>query len=850
MKVQLEEESAIMIPKRILLVDDDLLGSSLTRDVLKSDGYDVAAVISGEKALARLEAEPAPDLVLMDIDLGPGRMDGTEAARRIMERADIPVVFLSAHSDAETITRARAAAKYGFVHKVPGNEMFLLATVEMALHLHETEARHRRDAESLRTFVEAIPEPAFLMQADGVLLMANAAFLGRFGRTAEEALGQDAFAWLPPDVAARRRARFDEAIASAAIVTYEDERDGRRLRNILYPIPGPSGQPDRVAVIGLDITEAHRRQEALSESEHLYRTLTEMLPDAVIKAGLDGGIQFANRAAAELHGFDDPAAMKGLSVFQLVAPGARPATDDRMRAGIEREGFVRTERTTLARRNGETFPAELGVFLIRNGEGRPESLIAVARDIEDRVRAEAELKKSRETLLEAQRVGGIGHWDFDPAAAAVEWSEETYRIFGLDPAGGIDQQRLLDAIHPEDRADFDGGGVEGRPRRADFRIIRPDGEVRFIHEEARAVHDDAGRLVRLHGTVQDVSDRKRVELRLRESESRIASLMANIPGLIYRCRNDRDWTMEFLSDGCLDLTGYEPAELLGQAAITYNDVILPEDRERVWTEVQAGLDAKRDFRTVYRIRKKSGEVRWVSERGRGLFGPDGGSTALEGIILDVTDRRLADERIEKGSQEKSILLKELQHRVKNNLAVISSLLNLESERLHDPRDREIFRMMRNRIRSMALIYERLYRSDDVRAVDARAYLEGLAKQLFESNQVRPGQVRLGLRFESFPLDLRKAVSCGLIFTELIANAMKHAFPGGRKGNLEVSAVRNGDGFVLAVRDDGVGFEAAAAGRESDGFGLKLVRSQADQMDGKLKIESNPGALFEIEVPII
>jgi PAS domain S-box-containing protein len=838
-----------MTPKRILLVDDDLLGSSITRDVLKSEGYDVSAVISGDKALAVLEAEARPDLILMDIDLGPGRMDGTEAARLIIARADVPIVFLSAHSDKETIAGARAVAKYGFVHKVPGNEMFLLATVEMALQLHEAETKQRRDAEALRSFVEAIPEPAFLMRTDGALLMANAAFLRNFGRTTEEAIGGNAFDWLSPDTAARRRAKFDEAIAAGSMVTYEDERDGRRFRNILYPIVGAGAAPDRVAVIGMDITEASRREDALRRSEALYRTLTELLPESVVMAGMDGSIRFANPNAAALHGFADAAAMLGTRLFEFVAPEARPATDMRFASELDAKGGFRGLETTLIGRDGRRFAAEVSAVLVPDEKGQPEGFLTVARDISERKRTEDEIKRHREDLLEAQRVCGIGHWISDPTSNALEWSEEVFRIFGIDPAAGIDRARFLAAIHPEDRALFEAEIAGEKPYRTDYRILTPAGDIRFVHNEFRKVLDDQGRPVRLHGTIQDITERMLMEQSLRESQRRLATLMANVPGLIYRCRNDADWSMEFLSDGCLELTGYEPVELLGNAAISFNEVIEPEDRDRVRREIGASLQAGQGFRIVFRIRRKDGEIRWVAERGRGAAGPGGEIGSLEGIFLDITELRKAEEVIEKGLQEKSVLLKELQHRVKNNLTVISSLLNLESERLHDPRDREIFRMMRNRIRSMALIYERLYRSDDVRSVDARGYLEGLSKQLFESNLVRPGQVRLHLHFDSFPLDLRKAVSSGLIFTELIANSLKHAFPGGRKGNLEISAVAKGAGFVLSVRDDGVGFNPDPAEREGDGFGLKLVRSQVDQMGGVLKIESGTGALFEIDVPV-
>ncbi|MDD8027162.1 MAG: PAS domain S-box protein [Acidobacteriota bacterium] len=582
-----------MNKKRILLVDDDLLAASAVRDVLKPEGCEVRIALSGEKALAGFEAAAPFDLVLLDLDLGPGRMDGMEAARRIRDLADIPIVFLSDHPGPDAAACVRADYRFGFVAKTPGWEAFLPAAVASALERHDIEAKNRRDMDTLRAFVEAFPEPAFLVRADGVLLMANKAFLNESGRPAEEAEGRDAFAGFPADAADRGRAKIREALAAgSALTAYEEERGERRYRFLIFPAPAPLDGPDRAAVIRLDITEAHRRAEDLRRAEEFYRTLAECLPEAVIGSGPDGAVRFANRAAAELLGFEHPSEISGTPLWDLVSMEARPETEGFVRAGLGRGDAVVRRETTMVRRAGTPFAAEIAAAL--RLEGSSGAFVLTARDITEPQKAEA-------------------------LAAA-------------------------------------------------------------------------------------------------------------------------------------------------------------------------------------------------------------------------------------GLQEKTALLKDIRQRIKSNLAAISSLLNLESERLHDSRDREFFRMMKNRVRSMALIYERFYRPEDVHGIDARACFEILVRQVFDSYSPRAGQIRLRMRLESFPLDLKSSIAFGLIVTELVSNSIKHAFPGGRKGTLEIQAEKRGEDFFLAVRDDGIGFDIKALGREADGFGLKLVRSQVEQMKGVLKIETENGTLIEIEVP--
>jgi PAS domain S-box-containing protein len=170
-----------------------------------------------------------------------------------------------------------------------------------------------------------------------------------------------------------------------------------------------------------------------------------------------------------------------------------------------------------------------------------------------------------------------------------------------------------------------------------------DGTLRNIDVSVKPVKDGAGRVVFLIPEGRDITEVKQKTDALRENERRLSSLMENLFGMVFRCKNDKDWTMEFLSAGCSELTGYGPEDILHNNKVSYNDLIHPEDQQRVWDEIQAALSRKEHYILEYRIRTASGKEKWVWEQGSGVFSQDGEVLALEGFISDSTDRKQADE---------------------------------------------------------------------------------------------------------------------------------------------------------------------------------------------------------------
>ncbi len=217
------------------------------------------------------------------------------------------------------------------------------------------------------------------------------------------------------------------------------------------------------------------------------------------------------------------------------------------------------------------------------------------------------------------------------------------------------------------------------------------------------------------------------------------------------------------------------------------------------------------------------------------------------IVRDITERRRAEEMIQASLREKEALLKEIHHRVKNNLQVTSSLLRLQAAAITDPGAREIFQESENRIRSMALVHEKLYQSSDLSRIDLADYLRSLAELLYRSSAITPEKVGIEVTGGDIYLETDDAIPCGLIVNELLSNALKHAFPERRAGRIEIHLVQRDDVRIfLSVRDDGVGlpdgFRIEAAGT----LGLQLVQGLVKQLDGTIDVRrGSRGTEFDV-----
>lgn len=211
------------------------------------------------------------------------------------------------------------------------------------------------------------------------------------------------------------------------------------------------------------------------------------------------------------------------------------------------------------------------------------------------------------------------------------------------------------------------------------------------------------------------------------------------------------------------------------------------------------------------------------------------------ILRDVTQRVAAEEKIRTSLREKEALLKEIHHRVKNNLQVVSSLLGLQSRVVNDEQTRKMFQESQNRIHSMALLHEGLYQSNSLSRVDFPEYIRQLASHLFHSYGVAAGRINLRTDLDALYLNMDAAVPCGLIINELVSNSLKYAFPEGREGEIRIELREHMEGMArLVVADNGVGLKSDIDWVTARSLGLRLVRTLADQLEAKIEIDSRSG----------
>ncbi|UBF26478.1 PAS domain S-box protein [Kovacikia minuta CCNUW1] len=306
-----------------------------------------------------------------------------------------------------------------------------------------------------------------------------------------------------------------------------------------------------------------------------------------------------------------------------------------------------------------------------------------------------------------------------------------------------------------------------------------------------------------------------------------------------------DGTIVYANPKFEQMFGYNPGELVGRnvSVVNYQDEqIDPHEVARLlMQEILTRGEATYEILNV----NKDGTPFWCRAT-TSLFGHPEYGNVLVGVHQDITERKQVEEKIQASLTEKEVLLKEIHHRVKNNLGIVSGLLQMQLRRTQDTQAAAILRDSQNRIASIALVHEKLYRSEDLANVDFAQYIADLTAYLFGSYNIRANQIRLYTQITEVGLDIERAVPFGLIINELISNALKHAFPGDRPGEIEVRLVQDTpDTLTLLVRDNGVGLPPDFDIQHTKTLGMSLIQGLAKQLRGAITIHSHLGTEFKI-----
>jgi len=292
------------------------------------------------------------------------------------------------------------------------------------------------------------------------------------------------------------------------------------------------------------------------------------------------------------------------------------------------------------------------------------------------------------------------------------------------------------------------------------------------------------------------------------------------------------------------ILGYEsPEDLIACVTDIDRELFVNPERRRELFEMLLKGEKVHHFEVEFY--RKDGSKRWTQLSVYPIFNNNGGITHLNGIMLDISERKQAEQVIRDSLHEKETLLREIHHRVKNNLQIITTLLDLQSYSISDIQSRRFFKECQDRIKSMAMIHEKLYETVDIVSIDFAEYLDNLVNHLLRT-YVPDDRIALTIQSDNLTLGIDEAIPCGLIVNELISNSLKHAFPYGGTGQMTVRLQVDEDYMItLEVADSGIGLPQGLDCNNTDTLGLQLVTLLVKQLKGELILRNGPGTVFTI-----
>ncbi|MCM2254527.1 MAG: PAS domain-containing protein [Vicinamibacteria bacterium] len=714
----------------------------------------------------------------------------------------------------------------------------------------------------LAPLLAALDDIVFEFDARGTFLQAwarNAQKLSRprrslIGRTLDEVLGEAA---AKPFVEA-----FSRVLASgqAEEMQYPLEvREGRRwFSGRLSRVT--RGRRRTVVALIRDITESRATSEALAaarrrleQGEAQYRALVEYASDGIFVADRGGRYIEVNSRACELVGYSREELLR-MSVPELVpADLAAGIADQFEQMARGRALFFEYE---LKRKDGSLVATELSTRMLEDGR-----VLAIVRDISARRRADRELRQSQhrldlifdntsdlQVLIRVEPGGRL----------VVEMANRAFhalllQAFGVDDVDvvGRDRTDALTAIgvRPEEiereRPHFER--VIRTRERADYTIDVPGPCGQRVLEVSivPVVEDGAQACSHVLWTARDITDRVRVTARLAASKRRLSQILDALFGFVGLF--DRDGKLLYCNQAPLAAASLAPEDVLGrpfwEAPWWRHSASERERLKDVLRRAAAGETVRFEATAQFGERLAS-----VDQSYGPLRDDQGAITGVIGFAVDVSERVRTEAALRSSLQEKEILLREIHHRVKNNLQIVGSLLYFHSRKMEGDAAQAVLRDVQARLEAMSLVHASLYEAADLAAVDFVAYARSMAEQVVgvHGSVARRVQVTVDAASGPWSLPLERALPLGLALNELLVNALKYAFPGDRAGTVAVRFSASDDELEASVIDDGVG--ASDDARSTAGFGLRMVHALAEQLGGRASFDFGAGTRARLFIP--
>lgn len=602
------------------------------------------------------------------------------------------------------------------------------------------------------------------------------------------------------------------------------------------------GKPLRALGVHMDINERKKAEEALKSAEREKEIILDSLVEHVIYENTDMKILWANQAACQSVN-SSRQELIGHYCYEIWPKLKEPCQDCPVMKAMKTRKAQEVEKATP---DGRVW--FIRGYPVQNEQGDIVGGIELTLDITEKKQAENARRESEEryrAVVEHSQngiliVGDDYKFDYVNDTLCNILGRKQEEIIDHDFREFLDKESI---ILVEDHYLKRRQG-EKVPTLYEFNIVKKDGDIRRVEISSTIVSDSKNQRKTI-AQILDITDRKRAEEALRESEAKYRSLIENSNDAIYLLYNRR---FEIINKKFEEMLGVT-LQNVQKPNFDFMDLVKPDDCPLIEQRIEK-IAKGENLTPKYQFTAVRPDGREVILEASVSYIPYKAGTATQGILRDMTERIRTENQIRKNLNEKEVLLKEIHHRVKNNLNVIISLLNLQSAGLYSKKQAiEAFKESKDRIYAMAMVHEKLYKSGNFTEIDIKAYTIPLTRNLLTIYHPS-AHIDYDINIDTMKIDINRAIPCGLLLNELITNALKHAYKGRSKGKLTINfhQLKRGQ-YELKVQDDGVGLSSDMNIKKADSLGLKLISILTNQLEGKLTIKTKKGTEFRIVFPL-
>jgi len=649
------------------------------------------------------------------------------------------------------------------------------------------------------------------------------------------------------------------------------------------PVLRHDGDGRLISYAGLikDITDRKQTEEALRESEARYRLLVETLNEGIWVIDKDAVTTYVNPKMADILGYTVEE-MNGRSLFTFMDEAGKRVCEQ----NIERrkKGIREQHNFEFLKKDGTRIYATLETTPLKGKDGEYLGALAGVTDITGRRQAEEALRESEE------RYSSLF---FNNNSVSLLIDPDTGRIVDANDAAGRyygytrDQLRSM-GIYDLNQLNRDT--VVRNLMRAKEEKAKHFFSTHYLAEGSKRYVEIYSGPIRVQGKplfysiIHDITDRKLAEEALRESEERYRTLIDKLPDYVVV---HRDGILLYVNPAAAARMGYDAGTLTGRSILPF---IAPEYHDTIREVITRRMSGNELPSYEMKIVARDGSYRTVLVNGaivnfrgrpanlnvlsditalkqaeeailranedlekRVLERTEDLSKANAQLTAEISARARAEAEITRSLEEKVLLLREIHHRVKNNLQIVASLLNLQSRYITDEKVLESIQDSQSRVRAMALVHERIYRSHNIAEINLREYLNYLTRQIFQFYTIRQDNIpqnptAIQVSMDDIMTDIDTVIPIGLIINELVTNSLKHAFPHGNTGTISIECTREGASALRFVyHDNGTGMPAGFDWKNTESLGLRLVNSLVDQLNGTIRMGEGEGTTFIITV---